>query len=199
MLNLTIYDFLEKMVNESEVELEEFQRQCGCDKDSAKLGINSLQSIVRSSVIEEQQDDPMYSRLFYRKSGYESIKLGNLKFDIENIASLLVNAKGIMIEDKCSIILSVFNILAKLKNLKVSLSPAMGIVVTYLYKNNYEKRYGRMVDEETIKEKVRSDFENIFCKLDFKEEFYKTLHNLDKLGVIEILNGEIWLIEEVSI
>ncbi len=199
MLNLAIYDFLEKMVSESEEELEEYRRLCGCDNDTVKLGINSLQSVIRSSVIEEQQNDPMYSHVFYRKSGYESIKLGNLKFDIENISSLLVNVKGIMTNDKCAIFLSVFSILAKLKNLKVVLSPAMGIVVSFLYKNSYEKRYGKMVDEEDMREKVRSDFENIFGNLDLKKEIGVAVNNLAKLGVIEIIGGKIWLIEEVSI
>lgn len=75
----------------------------------------------------------------------------------------------------------------------------MGVVVSYLYKNNYIKRYGRMIEEDKLREKVREDFESIFSDLDFKEEFYITINTLAKLSVIEILDGKIWLIKEVNI
>lgn len=200
MINLTLYDYLEKVVNASEEELSEYQEQCGCDKDSIKLGINSLQSIIRSSVIEEQDQDPAYARVIYGKYGYESIKPRNMKFDLLMILSLLSDTARVLgLKDKLAIFMTIFSIISKLKGMKVELSSLMGIIVIYLYKNSYQKKSGRSIREEELLNRITQDYSEEIKVEDIKKEFYHAINSLDSLKVIEIADGKVCLIEEVTI
>ena len=199
MIDLEIYDFLEKTVKGKEEDLTKFQKMCECDEETGKLGVNSLQSIVRNSVIEEQQDDPAYTRVVYRKGGYESIKLGNIKFDILHVISLLSKVPEIMEKDKWAIFMAVLSVLQELKKMDVKLSPAMGIIVSVLYRNDYQKRRGRMIEEEKLKELVKEEFEANLRNAEFDDEFSSAINGLYKLKVIEISEGKVTLIEEVTV
>lgn len=68
MIDLSLYDYLEKYVSEKEYELKKNQQACGCDIRSVKLGINTLQSIVRTSFSEEQDETASYSRIIYQNN-----------------------------------------------------------------------------------------------------------------------------------
>lgn len=199
MLDLSIYDFLEKIVNEKEETLEVSRKLCECEEEDYKLGINSLQSIMRSSVTEEQKEEYTYSKIVFGKEGYASIKLGNIKVDLENIISLLSNIPGIVVKEKWAMIMAALAVVSELKKLKIKLSPSMGMIVEFLYKNNYLKRTGRSIDEEILKAEILKEFNDNITGLEFEKEFSSAMDELVKIKSIEICGGKIMLIEEVKI
>lgn len=198
MIDLSIYDYLEKIVKEQEENLNEFQKLCGCKEQELKLGINSLQSIIRNSVIEEQQEDPAYSRIVYRKNKYESIKLGNIKFDMDSVISLISNVPGVIAKEKWAILMTVLAIIAELKKIKVELSPVMGIIVSVLYKNGYKKNSGKMIGEEELKGKVEEEALENFNESEIEDKFSIAINGLANLKVIEIVDGKIRLVEDMN-
>lgn len=199
MIDFTLYDFLEKIVSEQKGSLETFQEIYGSNKYEKRVGINAVQSIVRRSVIEETSDDPSYSKVVYTKNGYQSIKLSNLKFDFEFILSLLSNVPGLFLFDTWAIIMVVLTITVELRHCKVELSPLMGIIISYLYRNGYHKKKGRYIFIEDAKKEIQREYleqDNLNISLD---QFDVCINNLADLKIIEIVGGEITLIEEIKI
>ena len=199
MIDLTIYDFLEKIVEEQETTLTNFQNLCNCENSTIKLGINSLQSIVRSSVIEEHQDDPAYSRIVYSKKGLASIKLGNIKFDINSIISLLSNLPGVIAKETWAIFLTILSIICELKKIKIDLSPAMATTVLYLHNNGYTKRNNRSISELELQTNIANEFVSNSMTVPSHNDFSSMINDLEKIKIIEIVDEKICLIEEVTI
>ena len=198
MIDLTIYDFLERCVKTKESELIKFQTECGCNTDMVKLGINSLQSIIRSAVVEEQQEDPSYSRIYFEKNGWVSIKPGNIRFDINSVISLLSNVLGIITQEKWAILMAVLSVLAELKKLKVQLTPEMSRIVLYLYNHNYREQMKRGIEESQLETMMKKELEEPKKNV-FPEMFITAIEGLAKLKVIRIEEGKIYLAEAVKI
>lgn len=199
MIDLSIYDLLEGVVDEQEEKLTEFQYVCGCEENATKLGINSIQSMVRSSVIEEQQEESAYSRIGYGKNGLESIKLKNIKFDIDNVINLVSNIPGVIAKEKWAIIMTVLSIISTLKSIKVELSPAMAETILYLHKNDYTRNCGRMIGEDELRNEVIAEMCNDLRNDCSQDEFSAMVSKLVNLNVIKVEDGKIMLMEEVKI
>lgn len=199
MIDLSIYDVLEKEINEKKEEFQKIREMCECADEEPKLGLNALQSIVRSSVAEEQQSDPAYSKISISKGQCESIKFSNLKIDFHTAVALLNGIKEIYVNDKYSIILGMLSIIAELKKVKVVLSPAMGMIVLFLLEHNYTKECEREIEEEKLKKQIKSEFCEKIKKSNYEEEFYKAIDGLCSLGTIQLIEGKVQLIEKAKI
>lgn len=198
MIDLSLYDYLEKLVSEKEEDLKAYQEVYGCG-DSTILKVNSLQSIVRNSFSEKQQEEPAYTKIFYSKGNLESIKFENIKVDFDLILSLLSEAYNISSGEKWAVFMAVLSVISTLKKMKKRLSPAMAVIVFYLYENGYEKKLKRAVEENELKKKIKEKFETELPKLDFAREFPDAIDDLLEWKIIELIEGNIWLMEEVKI
>ena len=141
---------------------------------------------------------PRYSKIVYGKKGFESIKFSNLKFDLNFILSILSNAPRLIEADKWAILMTVLRVFVEIKHCKISLSPLMGIIVDYLYNNGYHKE-GRTIEEEMLKNKIRDKISNDMTISDFDHEFTSAINELLNLRTINMTDGNIQLLEEVTV
>lgn len=199
MIDFTLYDYLEKVVSEQEEILQKYQDAYGKESGEQRIGLNAVQSIVRRALIDDQKDDPAYSWIGYGKKGYESIKLNNYRFDFDFIVSILSNVPGILIWDKWAIIMVVLTIFSELRKCKVEMSLAMGIIVMFLHDNGYERKKGKCIPEAKLKDKVLPEITKYIEDSIADKEFEKAINSLAELKVIEIQEGSMSLIEEVTI
>lgn len=199
MIDFTLYDFLERIVNEQDEQLRKYQEIYSSGNGEPRVGINAVQSIIRRSVVDTQKEDPAYSWISYGKEGYKRVKPSNLlKFDFNFILAILSNVPGIIICDKWAIIMVILTIFAQLQNCKDNLSPAMGIIVMFLHDNGYEKKK-KLIQEESLKEKMVPEIEKQIEGADPRTEFDEAIKGLEKLKIIQIQEGNIELMEEVKI
>ncbi|MCM1047750.1 MAG: hypothetical protein NC433_04920 [Clostridiales bacterium] len=199
MIDFTLYDYLERVVGEQDKALEEYQRAYYKNTNEQAVGINTVQSIIRRSVIDDQTEEPSYSCIDYGEGSYRTTKLPNIRFNFEFILLLLSNVPGIIIFDKWAIIMVVLTIFSELRKCKVKLSPAMGIIVMFLHNNGYEVKKCRSIQEDILREKVSTEIEDNLRVDDLVQEFYTAINGLAKLKVIQIQSGKITLMEEVKI
>ena len=194
MIDLEVYDVLEKTVDLQKEALTEYKKIFLLEGQQSNMEINAIQSIIRQVVVEKEANlNPVYSRLKYGKDGYETEKLSNLEFDIGFLLALLSNAPGLVEGEIWSAILVVLTVLAEIRKCKVKLMPCMSLIVFYLYNNNYQRQLGKTISEERLKIEIRELFE----KYENIDNFENAIDGLVKLKVISLDNGEIQLIEKV--
>lgn len=194
MIDLEVYDDLEKTVGLKKDTLTEYKNIFLLEGAQSNIEINAIQSIIRQIVVEKETDfNPVYSRLKHGKDGYETEKLSNLEFDIGFLVTLLSNTPGLIEGEILSIILFVLNILAEVRKCKVTLGPGMSLIVSYLYNNNYQKQSENAISEEKLKMEIKDKFE----KYENIDNFENTINGLVQLKVISLDNGKVQLIEKV--
>lgn len=194
MIDLEVYDDLEKIVGLKKDTLTEYKNIFLLEGAQNNIEINAIQSIIRQIVVEKETDfNPVYSRLKHGKDGYETEKLSNLEFDIGFLVTLLSNTPGLIEGEILSIILFVLNILAEVRKCKVALGPGMSLIVSYLYNNDYQKQSGNAISEEKLKMEIKDKFE----KYENIDNFENTINGLVQLKVISLDNGKVQLIEKV--
>lgn len=194
MIDLEVYDDLEKIVNSKKDVLIEYKKIFLLEGQQSNTEINAIQSLVRQVVIENQTDfNPVYSRLKYGKDGYETEKLSNLEFDMGFLLELLSSVPGLLKGEIWSVISVVLTVLAEIRKCNVKLMPSMSLIVSYLYKNGYQKPTKNKINEEKLKMEIRElleKYENI-------DNFEKAIDGFVKLKVISLNKGNIQLIEKV--
>lgn len=194
MIDLEVYDVLEKIINQRKDELADYKREFFSETQQSQLEINAIQSLIRQVVIDKEADfNPIYSRLKYRKEGYETEKLSNLEFDMEFLLTLLANVPELAKGETYAVIMFVLTILVEIRKCKVRLMPSMSVIVSYLFENEYQKKFGRTVNEQQLKKEVKDSFQ----KYDDIDNFERAIDGLVKLKVILLHDGEIQLIEKV--
>lgn len=194
MIDLEVYDVLEKTVDSQKDALTEYKKIFLPEGQQSNMEINAIKSIIRQVVIEKETDlNPTYSRLKYGKDGYDTEKLSNLEFDMGFLLALLSNVPGLVVGEIWSVILVVLTVLVEIRKCKVKLMPSMSLIVFYLYNNDYQKQIGKTISEERLKMEIRELFE----KYENIDNFEKAIDGLVKLKVISFDNGEIQLIEKV--
>lgn len=194
MIDVEVYDTLEKLVKKQKDTFEKYKDLFSCENEDYKLGINSVQSLIRQAVIDQEQlENPIYSRLIYGKEGYESIKISNLKFDLEFLLAVLESVPGIAICEKWTVLMVVLKIIAELRHCKIKLSPAMSLIVFYLNDNGYKNGH------EIIEDELRNIIVNYQNKgaINTESEFGLAIENLLKLKIISINDGKVQLIEKI--
>lgn len=198
MIDLSLYDYLEKYVSEKEYELKKNQQACGCDIHSVKLGINALQSIVRTSFSEEQDETASYSRIIYQNNQLVSIKFQNLKFDLNSVVSILSNLPGIAQKEIWAMLMTVLSIVSELSKIKVPLSPEMAWIVLTLYREKYRISDERSMCEDELENQFTEEFSSQYNE-QTRPKYASAITDLDKLHAIKLENGRVTLIEEISI
>ncbi len=194
MIDLEVYDVLEKVVDSQKDSLAEYKKIFLPEGEQSKIEMNAIQSIIRQVVVGEEMDlNPVYSRLKRGKDGYETEKLSNLEFDMDFLMALLSNTPGLAEREIWSVILVVLSILTELRKCKVKLSPGMSLIVSYLYNHNYQRRSENSINEERLKMEVQEEFE----KYENIDNFENAINGLVKLKVISLDHGEVQLIEKV--
>lgn len=194
MIDLEVYDVLEKIVDLQKDALTEYKKIFLTEGQQSNMEINALQSIIRQVVVEKETDfNPVYSRLKRGEDGYETEKLSNLEFDMDFLLTLLSNVPGLLEGEILSVISVVLNVLAEIRKCKVKLAPSMSVIVTYLYNHEYQRQLGKAISEEELKTEIRELFE----KYENIDNFEKVINGLVKLKVISLDDGEIQLIEKV--
>ena len=177
MIDLEIYDDLEKIVDSKKNALTEYKKMFLLEGQQGNVKINAIQSLIRQVVIEKQTDlNPTYSRLKYGKDGYETEKLSNLEFDMGFLLTLLSNVPGLVQGEIWSIIMVVLIVLAEIRKCKVKLMPSMSLIVFYLYENSYQKQTGKTISEERLKMEIRELFE----KYENIDNFENVIDGLEK-------------------
>lgn len=199
MIDLSLYDYLEKYVSEKEYELKKNQQACGCDIRSVKLGINALQSIVRTSFSEEQDETASYSRIIYQNNQLVSIKFQNLKFDLNSVVSILSNLPSIAQKEIWAMLMTVLSIVSELSKIKVPLSPEMAWIVLTLYREKYMISDERSICEDELENQFTEEFSSQYNEQTLRPKYASAITDLDKLHAIKLENGRVTLIEEISI
>lgn len=199
MIDSTLYDFLEKIVDEQNDNLKRYQEIYDNNQFKNRVGINAVQSIIRRSVLEESSEDTSYSKVVYTKDGYQSIKLSNLKFNLDFILALLASVPSLVIFDKWAILMVILTIFAELRHCKVKLSPTMGIIITYLYKNGYQKKNDKYITLEELKKEIQSESITEKDLSIIQEQFDSCIDSLVELKVIDLVEEQVSLIEEITI
>ena len=194
MIDLEVYDVLEKIIDLQKDALTDYKKKFFLETQQSQLEINAIQSLIRQVVVDKETDfNPIYSRLKYGKDGYETEKLSNLEFDMEFLLALLSNVPALVEGETYAAIMFVLTILVEIRKCKVKLMPSMSLIVSYLYKNEYQKKFGRAVSEKQLKMEIM----DLFQKYDDIDNFEQVIDGLVKLKVISLCDGEIQLIEKV--
>ena len=134
-----------------------------------------------------------------RCDNFERIKFENIKDDFDLILSLLSEAYNISSGEKWAVFMAVLSVISTLKKMRKRLSPSMAVIVFYLYENGYEKKLEKAVEENELKKRVKERFETELPKLDFAREFPDVINDLLEWKIIELIEGNILLMEEVKI
>lgn len=195
MIDLEIYDVLEKIVDLQKDALTEYKKIFLIEGQRSNVEINAIQSLIRQVVVEKETDfNPVYSRLKHGEDGYETEKLSNLEFDMDFLLTLLSNVPGLMEGEILSIISVVLCVLMEIRKCKVKLAPSMSVIVFYLYNHECQRQLGKTISEEKLKMEVKELFE----KYENIDNFENVINGLVNLKVISLDDGEIQLIEKVA-
>ena len=98
MINYDLYEALDEKINGYTTQFTNFKQQFGISpNEEERLGLNSIKSLARQTMVsEEDREHPIYySRLYYGKNGYYSLKISNLDFNLEALLNILANIKGV--------------------------------------------------------------------------------------------------------
>ena len=192
-------NYLEEVVNEKEGVLKEYQTIYGSNDDRLTENLDILKKIVKNSFYEEQETEAGFGRIFYKKGELESIKLDNIEVDIGLIIDMLSAAYNMASGEKWAILMALLSVIATLKKAVKRLSPAMSVIVFFLYENGYEKETERTIREDALREKIRKKFEAELPDVNFKEEYTTAINDLLEWKIIGMENGNISLKEKMKI
>ena len=192
-------NYLEEVVNEKEGVLKEYQTIYGSNDDRLTENLDILKKIVKNSFYEEQETEAGFGRIFYKKGELESIKLDNIEVDIGLIIDMLSAAYNMASGEKWAILMALLSVIATLKKAVKRLSPAMSVIVFFLYENGYEKETERTIREDALREKIRKKFEAELPDVNFKEEYTTAINDLLEWKIIGMEDGNILLKEKMKI
>lgn len=196
MISLELYDMLDGMIDGLETDFMEYKQQFEVTQnEEGKLSINSVKSLARQTIVSyEDEEQPLYSDLYYKKNGYVSYKLTNWNFSLESFLNILCNAQGVIKGEIFSCLMIAFTVIKELMKIEVKLDPEMSVIVGYLFENQYTRKKNMQVSEQQLKESIKQLLQHYGLQGDFED----AINGLYSLKVIQIDNGMIQLIETVK-